>query len=156
MNFRSIYRKFTSILLLAALVWNVGGWLGIGLATIHNHHTDGGQHCEVTLCYCEVKGDQKICMCHHPELHAAKDQSGTSDHVNMHHAQNSEMSFCFYTPPHQDAGQELIVVIWDKLNTIINNSSLLQINPDVSPDWIDPNIDLLSGYSWDLIRPPMV
>lgn len=156
MSLDSIYRKFTSFLLLVALLWNLGGWLSVGLLTMHNHHAHGEHHCEVTLCYCEVKGDQKICTCHHPEMHAAKEQKSDPGHISMHNAQHLETKFCFYTPPHQEAGQKLIVVIWDKLNTIMYSSSSLLTNPDISLEWIEPSTDLLSGHSWDLIRPPMV
>lgn len=138
------------------MMWNIAGWMGVGLVSMmgHEHHDEDGTHCEVSFCYCEVEDNQKICTCHHPELHS---QQSNSEDVEFHISEHTagELDFCYYTKPHSDRDSDLALIVMDKLNTILAFSSEKYrvekpfiFNPS-------PSSEVESGFPGNLLRPPM-
>lgn len=161
MSLKSTYRTFTSWLLLIMMIWNVAGWLGIGLTSMISHHAHSAEHtCEVTLCYCEVEDGEKICTCHHPELQGlAHAEHETSQHVDYSTHEDgsknsSSHSVCYYASPHTNSSGSIAIAVLDKVQTVLN----IETNSDQSftPVFTSRSIDnsLLTGHSHALLRPP--
>lgn len=156
MSLKNTYHKCLSLLLLAVMSWNIAGWMGMGLISMagHHHHDEDRTHCEVSFCYCEIEDGQKVCVCHHPELHAQQNASGETDlHTTSHHSGDQEL--CYYTKDHTDRDTDLALIVMDKLNTILTESVTDYLSVD--PEHFYPTLPLAesSGYPGDLLRPPM-
>jgi len=65
---------------IAIMLWNIMGWLGLGLVLNHSHEHGEANHCEVTFCYCEIEDGQSICTCHHNDMKGTAHHSGDADH----------------------------------------------------------------------------
>lgn len=157
MSLKYTYYRITSFILLATMIWNVGGWVGMSIFNEHMLDHADGEHCEVAFCYCEIEDGEKICTCHHPELHA-KEQS--TNHITAHIIDADvdilTNKYCTYTKTHTNPVQPDYVIVIPDINTTIpaiNAQSSLSVDDAQFTDWTSA---LTIGFIPSLFRPPSV
>lgn len=153
MSLKYTYQRFTSIILLFAMLWNISGWLGMGLINAHfGEHTDG-EHCEVTFCYCKVENGDKICTCHHPELHA-KGVTENHDTMDMSDGDMNLNSYCYYSKSHDSPVQPDAVILITDFHSTLPYFEKQRHSFFVSDYLNDYSCSLSNGFAPNLLRPP--
>lgn len=160
MNLKYTYQRFTSSFLLIAMVWNITGWLGMGLINAHSLNHSGGEHCEVSFCYCEIEDGEKICTCHHPELHAAK---RLNSHSNIgidsegNHTPDSakDSSYCYYSKSHDSPVQPDAVIAISDFRSLFLYSKEVNQSYDILDYLNNYSFSLNKGFEPSLFRPPI-
>ncbi|MCG2586977.1 hypothetical protein [Rhodohalobacter sulfatireducens] len=147
MNADRTYYKLTSILVITVMIWNIAGWLGLGLTMNHSHNQDEGTHCEISFCYCEVEEGEKTCTCHH---------NGMASHGD-HHGESSQSDACYFSSPHSTENSSTEALI--ALNKI--QAACYEKESTPVPQKEDMTFSLFSdhplkGTDSDLFRPPRV
>ncbi|MTI87863.1 MAG: hypothetical protein FH748_07835 [Balneolaceae bacterium] len=135
------------------MIWNVAGWLGMGLLDMHAHSHEKGEHCEVSFCYCEIENGNKICTCHHPELHAQQNQAPNHPETEPDTSE-SVHQFCHYTPSHPNPEQSEALISFTSFNTILPPAQVEYMVFTTSEYHNDMDSSLLTGHFIDLLRPP--
>lgn len=140
------------------LIWNVAGWLVFGLVLNHAHTHGEGSYCEITFCSCQVDEGQRICFCHHHNLHQP---DNNARHGDTHHGEhNTDMAAdlhdaCYFSIPLADSNsttQALIVLI--KFNALHQNASELSVyeSGEYTHPYLSESIN--PGKPITLLRPP--
>lgn len=147
MNAERTYHKWTNFLVITVMIWNIAGWLGLGLTINHSHNQDKGNHCEISFCYCEVEEGESVCMCHH---------NGVASHGD-HHGDNSNAEICYFTSSHSnDNSTADALIALNKIQAACSEKSSSPIPPTKdSPYHLYPDYTL-DGVHSDLLRPPRV
>lgn len=152
MNLKYTYQRFISLFLLIAMLWNITGWLGMGLLNVHLLEHSEGEHCEVSFCYCKVEHGKKICSCHHPELHAAEKGK------NLNHEESSSDStvgmYCYFSKSHDSPVQsDKVIVISDFRSLLLHFKEYTRFT--ITSDYLtDYSETLKKGFEPSLFRPP--
>lgn len=143
--------------MIGLMSWNIIGWFGMGLLDIHTQSQSKGTHCEVTFCFCKVEDGNKICTCHHPELHAKQETAHSDDHHNQTvDDPKTEKSYCYYSASHEVPANKDTLIIWAKFNTIFTPASVRFSIPERSAQILLDTEYLTSGFTQELLRPPMI
>lgn len=154
---KSTFHRYTSMLLAFSMLWNVAGWLGLGLIDFHVQAHGEGEHCEVSFCYCEIGDGQKICTCHHPELHVEKHHEGQDgdEHDSPDHS-SFDSEYCYFSSSHNTPYQTDAPIVLVKFNALLNPVAFCLPVPETNR-WKQMNdATPFAGYMHDLFRPPMV
>ena len=122
--------------MITIMAWNVCGWLGFQVVYNQLHHHEETHYCTKSFCYCEVDGDQKICICHHQDEHMAL---GHHEEEPPPHT----ASFCHYSTPHNTPAATSISFISPELQALFvqtrlyrpvyYNNDLVRIIPLLQP-----------------------
>jgi hypothetical protein len=133
------------------MLWNVAGWMGMGIYSMVSHHHDkDGDYCEMEFCYCELSEGETICTCHHPEVQ--REMSRHGDHHDD--SDQIQMDLCYYTTPHTSPDSSTNIITWEKSQTTLV-STKAEVSYFVPLSLTDKNYSFpLSGYPEDLLRPP--
>lgn len=148
MGLNLTYRRFTALITITVMLWNVGGWLATGLVLNHSHHESETSVCEISFCYCETDEGETVCTCHHHDMNSG-DEHGT-------HSEHESAGVCYFTnsqTPNTAASQ-----------LVFTKSLTAYYFPDSVPVWstttsylpVEPLTRLLPGSHTDLLRPPQV
>lgn len=157
MNLKSIYQRSTSFLLLATMIWNVMGWIGMGLVGHHMLEHAEGEHCEVSFCYCKIEDGEKICTCHHPELHAlAKQKSPDHNHKEEPKKDSDQHEFCYYSKAHNSPVQSDQVIVMSDFRSLLLHSKDIENAYTTSDIIMVNNRSLTDGFEQGLFRPPSI
>ena len=144
---KNSYYRFTSLTIALVMLWNVAGWLGLGILMHHVHSQGEGSHCEVMFCSCEVEDGNKICTCHHNEL------SGHEQSTDGNHHQEA----CQYTTTHSNNSSSTpSVVVTTKIMALQYPEDEIIFPPKDIPFSISDIESTLSGVAQDLLRPPRI
>lgn len=147
MGLNLTYRKYTALITLVVMLWNVGGWLATGLVMNHAHHGSDTSICDISFCYCATDEGEIVCTCHHHDMdRGTEHQSG--DHENS--------GTCYFTnnhTPNTTASQ-----------LVFTNTLTASYFPEPAPFYrttttylpAEPFSNLLPGNFTDLLRPPQV
>lgn len=156
MSFNSLSHKIISISTLAVLLWNIIGWLGVGL--IFNHmHTQGheGDYCEVSFCSCEVKDGNEYCTCHHADLNDFAETHDEGAHSDKNSTDHESSDYCFYTSPHPvDNGSTTALLTFSKFNALFELTDNLLQPLGIVASTLSQNNLLTEGICSDILRPP--
>lgn len=148
MSAERTYHRWTNFLVIAVMIWNIAGWLGLGLTMNHTHTQDEeGTFCEISFCYCEVEEGKSVCTCHH---------NGLASH-GEHHGDSSNAESCYFTSSHsnENTTSDALIAL-NKIQAACSEKSSPP-NPPAkdSPYHSYPDYTLDGVYS-DLLRPPRV
>lgn len=145
MNPKHPFYRFVSIAVMAVMLWNIAGWLGIGMI-MHHAHTHGDEtHCEIMFCSCTVEDGKKICTCHHHGLNGEA----------SNHQEDNHMGDCHYTASHSNSTSSTpSLVVTAKYNAMHApfEDPVIFPNEDFILSILDESI--ISGIKPDLLRPP--
>lgn len=158
MGFENTFYRYTSVLLALSMLWNVAGWLGVGLIDLYTQAHTVGEHCEVSFCYCEIGDGQKICTCHHPELHAEQQHHEEEDEHenNSHNHSSTNGEICYFSASHNTPSSTEAPIVLVKFNALLNTLVFCLPVPETN-QWKQMNdATPFAGYAHDLLRPPMV
>mgnify|MGYP001627847182 CR=1 FL=1 len=168
MSLKFTYQRFTTIFLLAVMLWNITGWIGMGIISEHLVEHSESEHCEVSFCYCKIVDGEKICTCHHPELHAAKmNKNGDNESEKVHsmkashdHQQDhssdttDESSYCYYSQSHDFPVQDDNVIVMSDFRSLLLYSKELNRDYEFSDYLSNYSFLLNKGFKSGLFRPP--
>ncbi|MCP9290118.1 hypothetical protein [Gracilimonas sediminicola] len=145
MNSQHPFYRFVGMAVIAMMLWNVAGWLGMGML-MHHAHTGGAEnHCEVIFCSCEIEDGQKICTCHHHGMDGAEN----------HHNPENQTEDCYYTAPHSNGSSSTpSLVITAKYNALQNSTETWISPPGEELSRLMYDEPTFSGITRDLLRPP--
>ncbi len=156
MSLKSTYQTLTSLLLAGIMLWNVIGWVAVGLVHINEQAHAEEAHCEVSFCFCKIEDGEKICSCHHPELHRkASEQTPFDAAKHITDTPKEAHNYCYYSKPHDIPSQPDALIVWAEYTTLFPaiTSSFFFVAVDVYPS--KTNTSILEGFQPDLLRPPI-
>lgn len=141
------YRKFTALITLVVMLWNVGGWLATGLVMNHAHHGSEDSICEVSFCYCATDEGETVCTCHHHDMDRG------SEHKS---GDNDKSGTCYFTNSHTPNTAASQLVFTNNLTAYYFPIPAPAFTPKITKMPVEPFFPLLPGSSADLLRPPQV
>ncbi|WP_340102478.1 hypothetical protein [Rhodohalobacter sp. 8-1] len=147
MSLNLTYRKYTALITLIVMLWNVGGWLATGLVMNHAHHGYDNFICEVSFCYCETDEAETVCTCHHHDMDSA------SEHQSDDH---DKPGTCYFTKDHTPNTTASQLVFTNSLTAYYFPESAPFYRTTMSYLPSEPISTLLTGSLDDLLRPPQV
>lgn len=157
MTLKYPYRQILTYTVLIVMCWNIAGWTAIGLGTAYMMHIHEDEHtCEMAFCYCTITEGQKICTCHHKEIHDHPEFPDSDKHGSLDIETKNSGTFCYYTATHSNDTASFQMILWkplvflDQSNT--NNQFFLLIKAPLH-SVVPP---LLEGYITPPIDPPIV
>lgn len=147
MGLNLTYRKYTALITLVVMLWNVGGWLAAGLVMNHAHHESDASICQISFCYCATDEGETVCTCHHHNMDRG------AEHNSGNH-QNS--GTCYFTNSHTPNTTASQLVITKILTAYYFPEPASAYTPKTTQMPFEPFSRLLPGSSADLFRPPQV
>ena len=147
MGLNLTYRKYTALITLTVMLWNVGGWLAAGIVMNHAHYESDTAICEISFCYCATDEGETVCTCHHHNM------DRNSEHQSDKHENSGT---CYFTNSHtpNTAASQLVVTNILTAYYLSEPSSFNRIATTYLP--AEPHSLLLPGNFTDLLRPPQV
>lgn len=147
MSANRTYHRLISILVVTVMIWNIAGWLGLGLAMNHSHNQDETVHCEISFCYCEVEEGERICTCHHNGMASHGDHQGEKPQADM----------CYFSSPHSsDNSTTDALIVLNKIQAAYTFNQIISIpNQKTLSDYLFDDAPL-EGITSDLFHPPRV
>jgi len=147
MGFNLTYRKYTALITLVVMLWNLGGWLATGLVMNHTHHESEKSFCDISFCYCTTDEGETVCTCHHHDL------EGDSEHRSDDHENSGT---CYFTNNHTPNTAASQLVFTNNLTAYYfpEPAPLYRTTTTYFP--AKPILNLLPGNDADLLRPPQV
>jgi len=158
--------------MIVVMFWNTAGWTLLDWSIFHSSDHNSGHFCEVVWCSCQIEKGEKICTCHHEDVHqnghqeknhemghhvsSGKQISGDHYSVKYHSKYGRTGVECEITHEHSIPPQLVTVITFLQIKGLIQTEKppILQENGH-GEFWFSQN-DWAFNHVFNLLRPPKV